>query len=1456
MNKLHELKRLTVFGVALAAALLGAALPAGAQQYVFLYKDGNTIYFLRNNGGTIARESNFGTYSSACIWTGNTSDITTVTTFKNGDYYLCGQNSNSTSSPYGFVLNLSTSQTYYEWRNAGNGRIWRYRGNDYTERYLNYTNNAWTVTRNANPGTGAGYTVLFAYSNHDVSLSSPIISGADVLTATGTSNYSVASTALPQYQQFDGYSGTTATSYYWYSNAFQTSFPSGTNINSGIWSLDANGASANVNTSNGTITVNALPATDITMTLTCSVTSNNITKTATKAIVLQGTIPNAPTISVSGNTATITTTAAGTTTIRYTLDGSDPTATTGTVYSGAIDLTSSATSPVTIKAITVRNGNASAVSEEIVTLTLPTPVITVNGSAGTATIACDITGTTIYYTTNGSTPTTSSSQYSGTLSGLSPMTTIKAIAVKDGWNNSPVASATVTIPSGVSGGVVTLFDYEDHNWTYYSGVPSTVDGGNYNTNYLGKLYSPNPRNVKITYNAVNGVNNSTTNVRVSISENETSFIYYKTLEEGTTSGEYPYQVISNPFSVRPSTGSGNSKVYYGFAGWKIVSGGEYIKNHSNDDVLSLDENIVFNNLPYSSVNCTSAEIVFETTWKTANRTYVSTNPGSNQTYNTSGDYESNFYVINCGYTRNITTSGPVTIMMVEPDGSADYRNNTFSGYVNPNNNGVSKIEFAHWTPGNTNVDARGRNLTIGRGMTMDGTRRALYGTNQTSGMNQVLKVESGNFSTFTSYNNTPSSVTKHWVVFGCDYDRAKNDNSKLTFTGKFLTATGMNLGLASTGEMARVWSKSGSFMTGVQVSDAAADNSYYIGVTGTQNNGHRYLEIQGGEWYANIAGGMGEDHTPTEPGFTFRMKGGLIRGSVYGAAAWSNAGGSRTYVLTGGTIKGWVAGGANGTAYINGALYGASYIYVGGNAVVSSNNTNTIINSSIGGVVYGAGCGYCGSSSSGQVTLGTNVVLADNANVERGIYGGGAFGYTTGTSCIYVTGGTLGGLNGGYTVASCSGTTQQNSTRSNPAYNANINGGVFGGASQNRGGTVKLYMTGGTVNASVYGGSNHIGVLSGTSTVKMFGGTINGSLYGGGNGTGDATNITGAVDVSVYGGKLTGAVYGCNNVSGAPQSTVTVDVYGTDPAPSAGSYAINQVFGGGNQADYSGTPVVTVHCTDANKDISVGEIYGGGNQANVEATNVTIEAGNIIGDVYGGGRQADVSGNTVVNVNGGTVRRVFGGNNISGTISGTISVTANKTTACPMMIGELYGGGNEAASQAGSISIGCTGDITAAHHAVGADNGTTPPSAIGYTLEGIGDVYGGANNALVTGNITLNIESGMIYRVFGGNNTGNTVNGNITVNIAKGSSTCGWYIGYVYGGGNNAPYTNAGLYPKVNVTAGTVTYNVYGGGKGTTAKVTGNPQVTLSGNVHVGGSVYGGGDAAEVEGNTNVLLKD
>ncbi len=83
------------------------------------------------------------------------------------------------------------------------------------------------------------------------------------------------------------------------------------------------------------------------------------------------------------------------------------------------------------------------------------PIISPNGStfssSQTVTITCETADSTIYYTTNGTTPTTSSTVYSGPFT-ISSSITVKAIAVKGGMANSGIASASFTKLSSNSGG--------------------------------------------------------------------------------------------------------------------------------------------------------------------------------------------------------------------------------------------------------------------------------------------------------------------------------------------------------------------------------------------------------------------------------------------------------------------------------------------------------------------------------------------------------------------------------------------------------------------------------------------------------------------------------------------------------------------------------------------------------------------------------------------------------------------------------------------------------------------------------------------------------------------------------------------------------------------------------------------------------------------------------------------
>ena len=68
-----------------------------------------------------------------------------------------------------------------------------------------------------------------------------------------------------------------------------------------------------------------------------------------------------------------------------------------------------------------------------------------NYTAGQSITLTDATnGAVIYYTTNGATPTASSTRYAGAIA-VSQTTTIHAIAAASGYTNSAVASATYTI---------------------------------------------------------------------------------------------------------------------------------------------------------------------------------------------------------------------------------------------------------------------------------------------------------------------------------------------------------------------------------------------------------------------------------------------------------------------------------------------------------------------------------------------------------------------------------------------------------------------------------------------------------------------------------------------------------------------------------------------------------------------------------------------------------------------------------------------------------------------------------------------------------------------------------------------------------------------------------------------------------------------------------------------------
>lgn len=649
-------------------------------------------------------------------------------------------------------------------------------------------------------------------------------------------------------------------------------------------------------------------------------------------------------------------------------------------------------------------------------------------------------------------------------------------------------------------------------------------------------------------------------------------------------------------------------------------------------------------------------------------------------------------------------------------------------------------------------------------------------------------------------------------------------------------------------------------------------------------------DVYGGCNQANITGNV-----------TLTIKGGSYN-NIYGGskgllddpattdineAVAANINGNVTLNLLGGTVSQNVFGGSNYNGNITDKItvnvfddsecpqhFAATNLYGAGNLTAYTPTNPSIIspevniihiqnNQSISSNVYGGGLGASATvTANPKVTIGYDATMGTPSTASSLIQNLVGSEYTMPEALYATVGGNVyGGGDLAAVVGSTSVTIQYENTQ--------IGNDVYGGGNKaNVSGSVAVNVKGGTIGdpdndatGNVYGGgaladvnvTNNALTPDATTTVNLTGGTVTGSVYGGGLGdleslggehTDVAAKVYGPVQVIVNapGGSYNN-VFGCNNVNGAPQDTVYVEIYASD--------TIGRVFGGGNKAAYlQKKPSVTVYGCDA----KIGEVYGGGNEAVVLGTKVVVEGCDTIGMVFGGGRKANITHDgTRVYIKGGSIGQVYGGNNLGGEIEdpGEIKVYIEKEGTCEMHIGDVYGGGNEAESisYADQITIGCTGSAS--------------------NNEGIDYVYGGANKADVTGNIVLNINQGRVKHVFGGNNNSGAVLGNITVNIEKNNADCDWYVGDVYGAGNLATYTptdSEGKYPQVNIKNGTVSGSVFGGGKGDPSNaalgvVTGNPRVTIgdSNAAHcaiVTGNVYGGGNAAAVDGYTTVVYND
>ena len=290
-----------------------------------------------------------------------------------------------------------------------------------------------------------------------------------------------------------------------------------------------------------------------------------------------------------------------------------------------------------------------------------------------------------------------------------------------------------------------------------------------------------------------------------------------------------------------------------------------------------------------------------------------------------------------------------------------------------------------------------------------------------------------------------------------------------------------------------------------------------------------------------------------------------------------------------------------------------------------------------------------------------------------------------------------------------------------------------------------------------------------------------------------------------------------------------------------------------------------INCTVLN------DYYGGGNLGYVNGNVTSVLDGCIVnGSVYGGGFSATIPTVTVY-PNGFKKAPSYNGNvgvyNLGEYYEPKEYTWSNKDglSSTKLTDGDLIWSDvplENLGEVGGNTTITIKGNAQIAGGVYGGGNASNVSGMTTVNIEAnessfINEVYGGANEANVGKNTTVNILSGKIGKVFGANNIKGEKKEGIAVNVKGATSD------YVYGAGNLAAYTGN---PVVNMSAGTVKNALYGGGLGESAIVTGNPQVNMTGgtvgytekvdgkDVVRGGDVFGGGNAAAVQGNTNVHI--
>lgn len=1013
-----------------------------------------------------------------------------------------------------------------------------------------------------------------------------------------------------------------------------------------------------------------------------------------------------------------------------------------------------------------------------------------------------------------------------------------------------------TIPlhdSGITDTTVYVNDLQS-DYDYYMGKNYTDSNGTLPTLEDKNIYKDtNLVKVHLAYQGED-INNPTVVGHVSLEEQQKSYIYYKYYD--VKNGYITIELIDNPFTDRP-----NNKAFNGwitdYKGAQVTYDHEYYQRKVRIPVtytngLPDDISITFY-ANWTEATVTQLTTNSSTTWQTAFSKLKDS--GMEQIGGKTPIYEdlSNYYI-----------AGEITYGEDYPSSAIDSSGNKLSGSCRSWWGGCSYYEksSSEYDENQTYyrlVNNRLQQYTpqiIGYEQSdtlADGMIAAGYYKQVTIPRNSSLTGyydEKGIYQEGGTCTSTSGCTYYELLQY---YDDNGNANIVDNNTNQYyyLVTRDTNIAVLRT-NLAYTWNSSQNkpfTLTSIH-NDNDYRNSAYFNINNLAVNIYADTTIENVKLYTTMSK-TNSEATPSGSGATRTIYGrwnnlklgrGLLQNGNY-VAATAVVGGSNTstgsssaptkyrVIIESGIYNSLAlsTGSTGGTDYLNAqGIYGNDYDRV------TNNNDNLEVR-------------HCASGSwAGTIRGKNNTDIALALTVKSGGFGTNGYDYATG---IYV-----GGRNGGTHYSPRSITVEG-------GYIYNLIGGPLTASSQTNYNDTYMYIKGGSIDM-VIGGAGRTETY-GNRIIQVTDGTINYSVFGGSNGI-EGSNQSNSL------GTLNGTPY----VYIGGTATIGNDTYVANNSTESGAEA-GSVFGIGNGRNgFSGIG----SCDNSNVIIAGNatvkrNVYGGGNygatgyssSTNSNETNLRIKGGIIEGSVYGGGNNNGAGTSTKVStidmeMTGGTVKgSLYGGSRTSGTVYGSTTVNVINGT----IETDIYGGGegnNTYVARSVAVSIGTKeqegqpiiNNSVYGGSAYGSVNNTTKNTTVSsypttVTInQGIikGSVFGGGKGSssytpYVAGDVTVTVNAGNIGQVFGGNDAAGSPNGTDTVYLNGG------IIGNVFGGGNNTGQNSSNVF----LQGATVT-NLFGGSNASGIVTTTNVTIT-SGTVN---KVYGGNNIGGSSDSTKVYI--